>query len=54
MALAARYEDGELLVLLNPQATPERIRDDLASTLGHFISNGLLAWTGGPQEQGLP
>lgn len=54
MGLAAGVgEDGRLTLLLNPHADPERVRDDLASILNHFLGSGLLVW-GGPQEQGLP
>ncbi|MFE2556037.1 hypothetical protein ACFXGT_08365 [Streptomyces sp. NPDC059352] len=53
MALAAREQDGQLLMLLNPEATPERLRDDLASILGHLFDHGLITWSN-PQEPGLP
>ncbi|MFE6225420.1 hypothetical protein [Streptomyces sp. NPDC057854] len=51
---AAVGEGGLLTLLLNPQATPERIRDDLAGVLGHLTGSGLLGWTSGPQQLGLP
>ncbi|MFB7278114.1 hypothetical protein ACFCZV_13480 [Streptomyces hydrogenans] len=55
MGLAAgRDEEGRLVLLLNPGATPERLRDDLASVLGHFFDHGLIAWTGTPQQPGIP
>ncbi len=54
MAAMAMERDGELLLLLDHQPTPERLRDDLASVLGHFIDSGLVGWNGGPQEPGLP
>ncbi|MEU6168032.1 hypothetical protein [Streptomyces tanashiensis] len=55
MGLAARQQgDGKLLVLLNPHATPERLRSDVQDVLGHLIGTGLLAWVGGPRKLGLP
>ncbi|MFE1344962.1 hypothetical protein [Streptomyces sp. NPDC058757] len=55
MGLAAgRGDSGQLVLLLDPRATPDRLRDDLASILGHLIDDGLLSWAGGPQEPGLP
>ncbi|MFE0651403.1 hypothetical protein ACFVZH_22720 [Streptomyces sp. NPDC059534] len=54
MGLAAGVgEDGRLTLLLNPQATPERVRDDLDSILGHFLDSGHLVW-GDLQKPGLP
>lgn len=35
----ALHRDGELLLLIDPDHTPERLRDDLASILGHLLGN---------------
>ncbi|MER8233538.1 hypothetical protein [Streptomyces sp. NPDC094049] len=52
MALTLMEHEGQLLVLLNPEATPEKLRDDLAANLGHLIGSGILVWN--TPEQGLP
>ncbi|MFC8267749.1 hypothetical protein ACFUIZ_18760 [Streptomyces cinereoruber] len=50
----AMNREGELLLLLSPNLTPERLRDDLTRIFGHLIGDGLLVWNGEQAPTGLP
>ncbi|MFE5591507.1 hypothetical protein [Streptomyces sp. NPDC056549] len=54
MAIAAGREGDQLVMLLDPDATSEQISAGLNNVFGHLFANGLVVWTGGPQEPGIP